>query len=373
MKILQLFGGVIRRGGEEMFVLNCMRHFADDSVSFDCLVIEDCVNDEFRGFVEGRGGSLYELGIPLHATRFMNHIYKPVLGFLREHKYDVVHIHSSSISALAALSAAAHKAGAPKVIVHSHATGSADSIEHRVFRSLASLPMRRSVDTYCACSAAAAEWKFVPKFASRAVIVKNGIDTDRFRFSDIARSELRSALGIPDTAFVIGHVGRLCELKNQAFLIHVAKTLADRGEDIRLLLVGGGEDEQKLIDLAREIGVSDMVIFAGDITNVQDYLCAMDAFAFPSEREGLGIVAVEAQCSGLPVAASTGVPEDIRLTDDVVFLDVNYTDQAYGEWEDTLCAYRGRQRSDNSDAIRKAGYDIGSTVEQLKGVYGLKK
>ena len=372
MRVLQLFGGVIRRGGEEMFVLNCMRHFDDDEVDFDVLVVEDCGNDEFRSFVEGRGGSLYELNIPLHATRFMNHIYKPVLEFLREHRYDAVHIHSSSISALAVISAAARKAGAPKIIVHSHATGSADSLEHKLFRSAASLPMSRNVDVYCACSSAAAEWKFAPRYASRAVIVRNGIDTGRFRFSSSTRAELRAELEIPEHTFVIGHVGRLCGLKNQAFLIRVAKLLSDRGEDFRLLLVGGGEDEDELRGLARELGLKDKVILTGDVKIVQDYLCAMDAFAFPSDREGLGIVAVEAQCSGLPVVASTGVPGEVRLTEDVVFLDVGYSDEAYAAWADALMKFRGRVRPDNTEVIRSAGYDISYTVGQLREIYGIK-
>ena len=48
MKILELFGGLIRHGGEELFVLNCLRHLDAEDAAFDCLVAEDCQNDDFR-------------------------------------------------------------------------------------------------------------------------------------------------------------------------------------------------------------------------------------------------------------------------------------------------------------------------------------
>ena len=175
MKILQLMGGVIRRGGEEMFVLGFLKAFDRQGYDFDCLVIEDCGNDDFKNEIESRGGSLYELNIPLHATRFSNHIYKPVKRFFAEHSYDVVHIHSSSIAAIALLAAAADRSGVKKIVVHSHSTGKSDSFEHKLFRFLASLSERRHADVYCACSREAALWKFAPKYADRAVIIRMGV------------------------------------------------------------------------------------------------------------------------------------------------------------------------------------------------------
>lgn len=367
MKILQLFGGVIRRGGEEMFVFNCLQHMDTPDGTFDCLVIEDCGNDSFKSWVESHGGNLYELKIPLHATRFCNHIYKPVKAFFAQHSYDVVHIHSSSIAALAVLAAAAHRAKTPKVIVHSHSVGQADSLEHKLFRTLAGLSMKGHADVYCACSKAAAEWKFAPRYASQAVIVKNGVDTERFRFDGEMRREIRQSLGIGEDAFVVGHVGRLCQLKNQGFLIAAFSQIAQREPNAALILLGDGEDREKLGTLAKEKGVADRVLFTGNVDNVQDYLCAMDVFAFPSEYEGLGIVAVEAQSAGLPVVASKGVPEEIGLTENVVFLPLGDA----GLWAQTLERFKDIERIDNRETIRSAGYDIRSTVGQLKEIYGI--
>ena len=372
MRILELFGGLIRRGGEEMFVYNVLKNFDADGVTFDCLVVEDCANDDFNELIEAQGGKIYELNIPLHATRFSNHIYKPVLAFLREHSYDIVHIHSSSIAALAVLASAAHRAGVPKVIVHSHSVGRSDSLEHKLFRTLAAISMRGHVDEYCACSRPAAQWKFAPKYAAKATIVKNGVDTARFSYSSAAREAVRAEWVIPDSAYVIGNVGRLCELKNQDFLISVFDIVCETIPDAWLMLVGDGEDGDKLRAKASESSRGDRIIFVGNVTNVQDYMSAMDVFAFPSAYEGLGIVAVEAQCSGLPVVASSGVPKEIELTDDLTFLTVEDTDESRREWAELLSGYCGRQRSDGCEAVRAAGYDIRSTVEQIKVLYGVR-
>ena len=373
MKILELFGGVIRRGGEEMFVYNVLRRYDDPDTVFDCLVIEDCENDEFKDWVEGHGGRMVALGIPLHATRFLNHIYKPVLRYLKENRYDVIHIHSSSIAALAVLAAAAHRTGCGRMIVHSHSVGDADSFEHRLFRTLASVSMKGHVDAYCACSRAAAEWKFAPKYSAKAVIIRNGIDTELFRFDPAARAAIRRDLGIPEDAFVVGHVGRLCALKNQAFLIRLLGQPALEAANATLLLLGDGEDNERLHDLVAQRALFSRVIFTGNVTNVYDYMSAMDVFAFPSDHEGLGIVAIEAQCAGLPVVASTGVPDEIRLTDRVTFLPVDGSDDCCAAWDGALTACRALPRIDGADAVRKAGYDIRSTVGQIKEVYGVQR
>ena len=369
MKILQLFGGLIRTGGEEMFVLGCMKAFDREDMQFDCLVIEDCGNEDFRSFVESRGGSVYELKIPLHATRFMNHIYKPVCEFFRTHSYDVVHIHSSSISALAVLSAAAKRAGTKRVIVHSHSTGKSDSLEHKVFRALAAMSMRGHVDVYCACSKAAAQWKFAPKYAARAVIVNNGVDTDRFHYRPEAREQIRERFGITQDAFVIGHVGRLCAVKNQGFLIRVFAKIAAEDENARLLLCGDGEDQDSLTKAVEAANIADRVVFAGNVTDPETYLCAMDVFAFPSLYEGLGIVAIEAQAAGLPVIASDGVPREIKLSDRVRFLPIDQTQENIRAWADAIEVLRDTPRADGTAIVTAAGYDIRSTVRQLEEIY----
>lgn len=368
MRILELLDGKISNGGIEMFLLNLIKRIdlSGNDALIDCMTVEHADNEALRSLVEGRGGRIYSLGLNLYATKFSNHIYKPVLSFLKEHNYDIIHIHASSISAIALLAAAADKAGAKKVIVHSHATGRYDNITHKAFRMLAGFPLSGHADVFCACSKKAAEWKFSSKNASKAVIVKNGIDTKRFKYNPEVREEVRASLKIDSSALVIGNVGRFCPEKNHGFLLEIFEVLHKKQSDSVLFLLGDGEDKEKIRESVRAKGLEKSVIFTGNVTNVEDYMQAMDVFAFPSLFEGLGIVAVEAQCSGLPVAASDGVPKDICITEKVSFLSLS---QSAEVWADELIRLGDYERADQSEIIKNAGYDIEATVRQIEKIY----
>lgn len=64
-----------------------------------------------------------------------------------------------------------------------------------------------------------------------------------------------------------------------------------------------------------KLGIRNKVIFAGTVTNVYDYLQAMDVFVFPPLYEGLGIALIEAQASGLPCLISKNIPSECEVTD----------------------------------------------------------
>ena len=366
MKILEAFGEQIGSGGEEMFVLSVLKNAELKNDRVDCLTVFDCISPSFRNEVESRGGAVYALNIVHRWNYFNNYMYRPVKNFLKEHPYDLIHIHSSSIGALAALSAAARRAGVPRILVHSHSTGKENSFKHKVFQLLGALSMGRRVDKFCACSGAAAEWKFGPRYAKRAVVVKNGIQTDKFAFDPEKRKLYREKLGLPEGAFTVGNVGRFSQEKNHPFLIGVFEALAARDPEARLLLVGDGQDMEMIRNTVKEKGLENRVIFAGSVSNVQDYLQAMDVFIFPSLFEGFGIAAVEAIASGLPVVASDRVPRDINVAGRASFLSLEEKPEA---WAEALERFKGEPRKDYSAAVREAGFDIKAMAKHMEQIY----
>jgi 1,2-diacylglycerol 3-alpha-glucosyltransferase len=134
-------------------------------------------------------------------------------------------------------------------------------------------------------------------------VVPSGVDTARF-----ARGNgrvWRERLGIPGSACVFGHLGRLAHEKNLAFLGRaLAEALA--GEPTaHALVVGEGEARQDMVAHAREAGVADRLHFTGRLAEqaLIDAYHAMDVFAFASHSETQGLVVVEAMAAGLPVVA----------------------------------------------------------------------
>lgn len=112
--------------------------------------------------------------------------------------------------------------------------------------------------------------------------------------------------------WIIGNVGALDNAqKGQEFIIEVARRVKDSHPEFQFLLVGGGDDEMMLREMA---GGLPNLSFAGWVDNVGDYLAAFDLFVLPSNKEGIGGILLDAMDQALPIVASHvgGLPEIVR-------------------------------------------------------------
>lgn len=130
------------------------------------------------------------------------------------------------------------------------------------------------------------------------VIIRNGIDLQRFLQPGITKEEKRRELNIPENAFLVGHVGRFAVQKNHPFLIDVFREIARKKENAYLLMIGAGDHSHIEKQLA-EYGLSDRYQILSGRKDINELLTAMDVFVFPSIFEGLPVSMVEAQASGL--------------------------------------------------------------------------
>ena len=149
--------------------------------------------------------------------------------------------------------------------------------------------------------------------ADRCELLENAIDTVEYtRRRTVA--EAKQAVGLPTDGLLIGGVGRLSPEKGFDLLIRSAADLIARGRDVRLVIVGDGDDRPRLERIAGERGVADRVRFAGWCGDVRPYFEAMDVFALSSLREGLPNVLLEAMALGVPAVATriAGIPRMIR-------------------------------------------------------------
>lgn len=145
-------------------------------------------------------------------------------------------------------------------------------------------------------------WRLRPE---RVKLLANGIRLDRY--APGADPGLRARLGIPERALVVGTVGSLRAVKNQARLLDaIAKT----GEGVHLLLVGDGEERPALEARAAMPDLAGRVCFAGYQEAPAAFYRAMDVFALSSDSEQMPVALLEAMASGLP-AVSTDVG-DVR-------------------------------------------------------------
>ena len=222
---------------------------------------------------------------------------------------------------------------------------------------------------FLSCSEEAAQFMFCGSIIreKRWIFVPNGIKTADFQFEDKKRSRMRMELGIEET-FVLGNVGRLCSQKNQSFLLDIFKEIIKIEPKSVLLLVGDGEDREKLQRKADDLQITEKVIFYGVSTHIPELFSAMDVFVFPSLFEGLGIVAVEAQATGLPVVCSERVPKEAILLNTVSVVPLT---QSASVWADAIFKYKNMkdERTQCAEKIKKKNFDIEHTVQIIKRVF----
>ncbi len=366
MKVLECFGEPILSGGQESFVFNTIQHIKDSSIEIDAYTPYSVENEYYLSLLSKRGGSIYSENLPFNPGGLRLGIIWPLMKFLKSHHYDVVHIHSGSISVLAFASFAAKLSGVHRIIVHSHATGMHKTLKYRMTK-LVLTPMLDVCPThYFACSAQAGAWKYSKNVVkNKLVIVNNGVDLAKYQFSEESRLRIREKLSLESSNIVIGHVGRFSEEKNQAFLVSIMKALVQLSPEYRLLFVGDGELKQRIMDRVQESGLNDYVLFVGNVTNVNEYMAAMDVIALPSFHEGLPIVGIEAQAAGLHMIASSNVPSELNITKTMTYIDLNDNER----WIEQLMLKENHSRFDKSAIISDHGYDIKKTAGLLRKAY----
>lgn len=124
-------------------------------------------------------------------------------------------------------------------------------------------------------------------------------------------------------------------------LIEIFKQVWVEVPQAKLLLIGTGELENRIREKVYQYGLDDKVIFMGKRNDVHCLLQAMDVFLLPSRFEGLPIVLIEAQTSGLKCLTSTSVTNEVALTNNVKFISL---DDIRGWVEDTIFYARGYER-----------------------------
>ena len=254
---------------------------------------------------------------------------------LRRAHVDVVHTHNPLALIYGALAGKLAGAG----VVHTKHGENLDSARQIVLRRAAA----RLVDAFVAVSETTAEHARATRDVDprKLRVIPNGIDLGRFAPDGRARAEVRRELGVPEGAWVVGTVGRLVDLKNQALLL---RALAPTGQHV---VVGGdGPERASLERTIRELGVGDRMHLAGQRADVPRLLAAFDVFALPSTSEGLPLVLPEAMAMALPVVATRvgGVPQ---VVDDGVtgFLVASRDEAALREHLVALAADPARARA----------------------------
>ena len=344
------------RGGLETMLMNYYRNIDRNKVQFDFLTHRD-ERWDYDDEIESLGGKIYHLPkLNPFSKSYLNALDK----FFKEHKeYQIVHCHQDCLSGV--VLKVAKKNRVRFTIAHSHNANQDKNLKYLI-KVFEKRKIHKYADKLFACGDEAGRWMFN---TDDFEVLNNAIDTDLYTYDKEKADKVKKEFGI-ENKFVVGHVGRFNPQKNHGFLIDVFNEVQKVKEDSVLMLVGDGDLRPEIEQKVRDLGLSDKVIFTGVRSDVNDLMQGMDVFLFPSLYEGLGIVLIEAQASGLKCVISNTIPKDGVLTKDVTSISLN---QSPAVWANEILKYQEYKRANNKKIIKKANYDIKNNAKTLEQFY----
>lgn len=360
-------------GGISNLTLTINEKIDREKYEFDYLVFRNQ-----KEFCDERAAKLGSPKLIVDVSNIKNPIIKglkKIFGtaqLLKRENIKIVHIDASTPYDVV-LAIAAKMAGVPKIIFHAHNDNYERKLTLRnIMQPIFRLIIPLVVTDYIAISEQAAEFLFPKAIVKQKkyYLFKNGIDVNKYVFNSEIRNNMRKKYGFSDK-FVVGHIGRFVYQKNHDFLIDVFYNIVKKRENSILLLVGIGELQESIKKKVAELGIENKVVFWGVTEEVPDLLQMMDCFVFPSNYEGLGMVAIEAQCAGLPTVVSDVLPKEVNITE--CLKRINLSKEA-DEWATSCIEFSDRiVREDQTYKVKKSGYDINDVVKKLEKLYSEKE
>lgn len=352
LKIL-IYGLTDNVGGVENFLLNYISYFNINTFEVD--LISNTRNPVFEEEFKSLGCNVYKVcSKRQNPFQFRKDLQKIFEG----KQYDIVWINTCGLANMDYLKYA-KKYDVPIRIVHAHSGSNMFGALKGVLHFINKYRIESIATHYWACAYQAAQWFYPKSILSHEnfSVINNAIDSNRFLFNQEIRNQYRKKLNLNDK-FIIGCIGRLSYKKNINFLIQIMKELTDEKKEFHLLIVGGGELDDKLREYVRELNLGESITFLGVREDIPLLLQAIDVFAMPSLVEGLPVSAIEAQAAGLYCLLANTITAEIKVTNLVEFLPIN-GESAIQKWIEAIIKLKkGYIRQNMKKNIVENNYEI---------------
>lgn len=293
--------------------------------------------------------------------------YKQLKKLVKEKHYDIVHCHTPNAAAITRLACKGIRKKGTKVVYTAH------GFHFYKGASRKNWMIYYPVEWVCAhwCDTIITINSEDYELAKKKLKAKKveyipgvGIDLNKFGNTAINIKEKRKELGIPEDAVVLLSVGELNKNKN-----HETVLRAIEGMDVYYLIAGKGDKEEKLFEIAKEVGMQERVKLLGYRRDVDELLIASDIFVFPSFREGLSVSLMETMASGRPAVVS-----QIRGNNDLIDKNGGALFNPYSVSEckvaiqTVINSDREKMGRYNKEKVKKFSLDI--VLRKIDEIYG---
>lgn len=362
MKKVLVFGMTDNPGGMESVIMNYYRHIDRSILQFEFLCNTEKV--AYEDEIMQLGGTIHRINA---RSKNIKQYKKDMKNFFyaNAQKYSALWFNTCSLSNIDYL-IYAKKYGIQKRIIHCHNAGNGgDSFLRNMLHKYHQKQVFKYATDFWTCNQDSDLWFFgkESKKLPNYRVIYNAIDLDQFSPNEMLRNKYRNKLGITDE-ILIGHDGRFHYQKNQEYLIKIMKELAKvYPHKYKMVLIGQGENKQMIQDMIREYHLENSVLLPGVVSNVNDYLQAMDIFCFPSRFEGLGLSLIEAEANGLPCVISNTIPKEAIVNKSVKSLGIE--DECINDWISAIDSFSQTKKCVDKKDFQMNHYDINQEAKLL--------
>ena len=346
-------------GGVGTVMLNYQTYVDTEKVHMDYLIFGEEA-EPFDENVKVLGSKVYMY--PALSGRQMGRTKAYLEEFFSTHEgeYDIVHLHAPTIAFMTFPIVAKH--GIKTRIIHSHATLYAESkikaIRNKILWALA----KGKITDRIGCSKAAGDFLFGK---DEFVVLKNAIAYEGYLYNPVVRERIREEMQCKDK-LVVGNVGRFSLQKNQTFLIEIFAKIKELYPNSVLWLLGDGELRGEIESKIKSFGLEEDVKLFGMVKNAHEFYQAMDVMVMPSLFEGLPMVGVEAQASGLPCVFADTITREV----DVVGCPYISLDASVETWAKEAIRMSGeKERRSYPAELDALGFNIRLEAKRLEELY----
>ncbi len=220
----------------------------------------------------------------------VKHLSKRLDEIIPEIKPDILHAHSPALNGLAALKAG-KKYNIPVVYecrafwedaAVDHGTTKQGSLRYRITKALETYIFKKAQAITCICNGLKQDIISRGIAKNKITIIPNAVDVDKFNFGQAAKPELKKELDL-ENKIVLGFIGSFYAYEGIPLILEALPEIIKKQATARLLLVGGGPQEQIIKDQVKQLQLESYVIFTGRVAHdqVQEYYNLVDIFVYP--------------------------------------------------------------------------------------------
>jgi glycosyltransferase involved in cell wall biosynthesis len=355
--------GKMHSGGKKNLIMEYYRHIDRTEIQFDFICDSDSNSipiDEIK-----------QLGGKVFLVPPYQHIFKNMAQMKRifkTNRYNIEHSYNGTMNLFSLF--VGWQCNIPIRISESISMGN-NHDKKNVIKNLLKPFSKLFATDFIANGEMCGKWQFGCKFfdSGRVKVFKTIINTDLNKYDSKTRSKTRKEYNIEEN-IVIGHIGRLTEQKNSLFLIDIFNEIVKKEPLAKLLIIGDGNLRELMFQRISNYSLDDKVLYLGRREDIQKFYNAMDCFLLPSLYEGLPVVGVEAQCTGLPVFFSKEISRESSVCDELGFfigLDKSakyWANVILKETKINMAVRRGREQE-----AKTAGFDSVLEANRLSDYY----